>query len=83
MPTAVENAGVGVEAIIAVLRDNRVDPPSELGREFGGAIHELNFTTMPAEFHFGQEVMEIVHAGLLGVRWTRSELRLSRTTACS
>ena len=73
MPTAVERAGIGVKAIIAVLEERRGDPPTELGNEFGGAIKAINFT-MPAEFHFGQEVKEklllpAVHEelGLVGV----------------
>lgn len=42
MPTAVKR--LGVEAIIAVLRKAGGDPPTEVGREFGGAIKALNFT---------------------------------------
>jgi hypothetical protein len=55
MPTAVER-GVGLNAILDVL-ERRGDPPTELGHEFGQSIKALNFT-MPAEFHFGEEVKE-------------------------
>ena len=58
MPTAVE--GIGVSAIIAVLREHDVRPPSEPGREFGGAISEFNFT-LPADQHLGGLLVPAVH----------------------
>jgi hypothetical protein len=70
MPTAVER-GVGLKAILEVLRENRADPPTELGHEFGQSIKALNFT-MPAEFHFGEEVkanllLPAVQVDVLGI----------------
>ena len=60
MPTAVERAGIGVKAIIAVLTENRADPPSEVGREFGGAISEFNFT-LPTDQHLGGLLLPAIH----------------------
>jgi len=70
MPTAVEH-GIGVKAIIAVLRKAGGDPEAvvhDVGPDFGRAISSLNFT-MPTDQHFGGLLVPAVHheLGLLGV----------------
>ena len=71
MPTAVEH-GIGVKAIIAVLRKAGGDPDltvvHDVGPDFGGAISSLNFT-MPTDQHFGGLLLPAVQheLGLLGV----------------
>ena len=67
MPTAVERAGIGVKAIIAVLEEHRGEPPSEVGKEFGGAISEFNFA-LPAVQHLGGLLVPAVHALLPAVQ---------------
>jgi len=66
MPTAVEH-GIGVEAIIAVLRKAGGDPDllpavQDVGHEFGQALMTINFA-MPTDQHLGLEMKGLI--GLL------------------